>query len=258
MIEKKTVLISGGLGLLGRQFVKTLKEAEYNVIALDLLEKVNNYYADDADNIDCRVLDCDVTDEESVKETIKFIYEKEHSIDVLINCAAYNEQPNNNIDNKFENYSLDKWKKTLDVNLTGSFLLSRECIKYMLKNKNEGFKGTIVNVTSQLGIVSPNQSIYSGGYIKPSTYSVSASGIISLTRYLACYYGGIIKVNCLIPSMVKNGQSEEFIKSVEKLIPVGRMSEKNEFNSAIKFLCSDESSYMTGQNLVCDGGYTSW
>ena len=128
----------------------------------------------------------------------------------------------------------------------------------MLKNKNEGFKGTIINVTSQLGIVSPNQNIYSNKYIKPPSYSVAASGMISLTRYLACYYGNKIKVNCLIPSMVENGQTEEFIKEAEKLIPIGRMSKKEEFNSAIKFLCSDASSYMTGQNLICDGGYVSW
>lgn len=254
--ELKNVIISGGLGLLGKQFANTLKD-NYNVIVLDMEDKVCDYFKG-KETYDFYVLSCDVTKEECVKDTIKYIYEKWERIDILINAAAYNEQPNENTDNSFVTYSLEKWRKTIDVNLTGAFLMSQKCIKYMLKNHVEGFKGTIVNVTSQLGLVSPNQKVYSNKYIKPSSYSVSASGVISLTRYLACYYGENIKVNCLIPSMVENGQTEEFIKNAEKLIPMGRMSKKEEFNSAIKFLCSDESSYMTGQNLICDGGYTSW
>ena len=255
--ELKTVIISGGLGLLGREFAKTLSRG-YNVILLDTPNKVDSYY-EGGETHYFYVVSCDITDEKQVKEIIEGIYDA-YGINLLINCAAYNEQPDENIDNSFENYSLDRWKKTLDVNLTGSFLLSRECIQYMLKNKTEKdeFKGTIINVTSQLGIVSPNQNIYPRKYKKPSAYSVSASGIISLTRYLACYYGGIIKVNCLIPSMIENEQSVEFIQNPEKLIPMGRMSQKTEFNSAIKFLCSEETSYMTGQVLICDGGYTSW
>lgn len=251
-MKNKTVVISGGCGLLGQQFAKTLAEEDYDIIILDLPNRINTGLK--TFRAYCGV---DITKEDEVEEAIHDI-SIGFGLDILINCAAINPQPNENEDNRFENYSLDRWKKTLDVNLTGSFLLSRECIKYMLKNKNKGFKGNIINVTSQLGFVSPNQNIYDNKYIKPADYSTAASGIISLTRYLACYYGNRIKVNCLIPSMVKNGQSEEFIKNAEKLIPIGRMSKKNEFNSAIKFLCSDESSYMTGQNLICDGGYTSW
>ena len=250
---KKTILISGGHGLLGSEFASSLsKDANNTIIILDLsrtkLNKLskNSYF-----------YDIDITDETDGKKTIRNVYER-FGINILINCAAYNEQPSENIDNSFENYNLDKWNKTLGVNLTGAFLLSRECIPFMLKNKNEGFKGTIINVTSQLGIVSPNQNIYSNKYIKPPSYSVAASGMISLTRYLACYYGNKIKVNCLIPSMVENGQTEEFIKEAEKLIPIGRMSKKEEFNSAIKFLCSSDSDNMQGQNLVMDGGRSIW
>jgi len=250
---KKTILISGGHGLLGSEFALSLsKDENTTIIILDLPSKKVNKLIKNA-----HFYPIDITDEIDVEATINQVY-KQHGIDIIINCAAYNEQPSENIDNSFETYSLDKWNKTLAVNLTGAFLLSRECIKYMLRHENEGFKGTIINVTSQLGLVSPNQNVYSNKYIKPACYSVAASGIISLTRYLACYYGNKIKVNCLIPSMVENGQSEEFIKNVEKLIPLGRLSEKTEFNGAIKFLCSEASSYMTGQVLVCDGGYTSW
>ena len=255
----KTIIISGGLGLLGKEFAKSLAEDKNNlIVVLDLFDKIKenlhgNFFCDNIVGYGI-----DITSEYMVQETIRYVYEKYGKIDILINCAALNPQPKEQEDNVFERYLLKRWKETLNVNLTGAFLLSKECIFYMLKNENEGFKGTIVNVTSQLGIVSPNQSIYDNKYIKPVSYSVAASGIISLTRYLACYYGGIIKVNCLIPSMVENGQTKEFIKNVEKLIPMGRMSKKEEFNSAIKFLCSEDSSYMTGQTLVCDGGYTSW
>src|SRR3972149_7781147 len=226
---KKTILISGGYGVLGSEFASSLSKDENNtIIILDLPSaKINKFVQS---NWFCPI---DITDEIEIQYAINQIY-KQHGIDILINCAAINSIPKEGEDNSFENYSLDKWDKTLAVNLTGSFLLSRECIKYMLKNETVGFKGTIVNVTSQLGLVSPNQNIYNNKYIKPVDYSVAASGIISLTRYLACYYGNRIKVNCLIPSMVKNGQSEDFIKNVEKLIPIGRMSKKQEFNSAIK------------------------
>lgn len=253
----KTVIISGGCGLLGTEFAKTLSK-DSKVVILDLYNKVMEYRNSDAYNIDTYTLSCDITNENEVIETIKFIYEQLGHIDILVNCAAINPIPKEGEDNSFENYNLDRWKATLDVNITGTFLLSRECIKYMLKNQNDGFKGIIVNVTSQLGLVSPNQKIYNKKYIKPADYSVAASGVISLTRYLACYYGGKIKVNCLIPSMVENGQSEDFIKNAEKWIPFGRMSKKNEFNGAVRFLCSDDSPYMLGQALICDGGYLSW
>ncbi len=250
-MEEKTVIISGGCGLLGEEFAKTLREIYYNIIILDLPDKINKA------NLGFSGYGIDITDEKQVKDTIAHIYDT-FGIDILINCAAINPIPNENENNSFERYPLKRWKETLNVNLTGAFLLSKECIYYMLKNNKEGFKGTIVNVTSQLGFVSPNQNVYSDTYKKPCDYPVASAGIISLTRYLACYYGGIIKVNCLIPSMVENGQSVEFLQNVEKLIPMGRMSKKEEFNSAIKFLCSEDSSYMTGQNLICDGGYTSW
>ena len=254
MNNKKIIIIAGGHGLLGSEFAYTLSKDDSNeVIILDLPNKKINRLIKKT-----RFFPCDVGDEEDVQTTIDQIYDNYGRIDTLINCAAYNEQPDASIDNSFENYSLSRWNDRLSVNLNGAFLLSRECIKYMLKNKNEGFRGTIMNVTSQLGLVAPNQTIYNRGYKKPIAYCVAASGIISMTRYLASYYGSKIKINCLIPSMVENGQAEEFIKNVEKLIPIGRMSKKEEFNSAMKFLCSEDSSYMTGQILVCDGGYTSW
>ena len=248
-MENKTIVISGGAGLLGSEFTKTLVEVSKYVIVLDLPNKIQeNKY-----RTNCRGFGIDITDELQVKETIKQIYDI-YGIDILINCAAYNEQPDENIDNSFENYSLDRWKKTLDVNLTGSFLLSRECIQYMLTNKNEGFKGTIVNIASDLGIIASDQSIYENGYKKPPGYGVSKAGLIYLTKYIAGYYRDKIKSVCLAPGSVYSGQSDVLKKNLEDRIPIGRLARANEYNEAIKFLCSSGSDYFQGGCLTCAGG----
>ena len=249
--ELKTIIISGGLGLLGREFAKTLSRG-YNVILLDTPNKVDSYY-EGGETHYFYVVSCDITDEKQVKEIIEGIYDA-YGINLLINCAAYNEQPDENIDNSFENYSLDRWKKTLDVNLTGSFLLSRECIQYMLTNKNEGFKGTIVNIASDLGIIASDQSIYENGYKKPPGYGVSKAGLIYLTKYIAGYYRDKIKSVCLAPGSVYSGQSDVLKKNLEDRIPIGRLARANEYNEAIKFLCSSGSDYFQGGCLTCAGG----
>lgn len=251
-MKNKTVILSGGCGLLGNQFAQTLWSDGFNVVVLDLPNKIKKYELDNYTEIGV-----DITDETQVKETIKYIYHR-YGIDILINCAAINEPPNENNDNSFENYSLDKWNKTLAVNLTGSFLLSRGCIKYMLKNKNGGFKGTIINIASDLGIIASDQSIYEFGYNKPPDYGVSKAGLIYLTKYIAGYYRDKIKSIALAPGSVYNGQSDILKKNLKDRIPINRLARVNEYNEAIKFLCSDGSNYMQGQTLVMDGGRTIW
>ncbi len=250
-MEEKTAIVAGGCGLLGQEFAKTLREVYYNVIVLDLPKKIKEA------NLGCSGYGVDITDEKQVKDTIVYIYDT-FGIDILINCAAINPIPKENEDNSFENYSLDKWKETLDVNLTGSFLLSRDCIKYMLKNRNEGFRGTIVNIASDLGLIVPDQSIYDNGYIKPADYSVSKAGLIHLTKYIASYYGNIIKSVCLVPGSVETNQSENLKIELKKRIPIDGLARVNEYNGAIKFLCSQDSDYMQGNCLVMDGGRSIW
>ena len=254
---KKTILISGGLGLLGKQFARTLSEMQATVIVLDTSEQVRKQHMS---SIVDRYLavSCDVTNENQVMDVLQSIHNRLGHIDILINCAAYNEQPSEYIDNSFENYPLDKWNKTLAVNLTGAFLLSRECIKYMLKNKNEGFKGTIINIASDLGIITSDQSIYENGYKKPPDYGVSKAGLLHLTKYIASYYGNKIKSVALSPGSVYNGQSDVLKKNLENRTPIGRLARTDEYNGAIKFLCSSDSDYMQGQNLIMDGGRTIW
>lgn len=241
-LDKKNVLVVGSLGLLGSEFVKILKEANANVIEADIKFNKDSFKR------------LDVTKETDVIQFVEKVIEKYKRIDVLVNTFALNPQIINE-DNSFENYSLQKWNATINVNLTGTFLMCREVGRYMIK---QPLNSAIVNVTSQLGLVAPDQTIYDNGYIKPSAYCAGSSGIFGLTRYLASYWRSKIRVNALVASMVFNYQDGNFIDTVRKKIPLGRMSLKSEFNEAMLFLCSDASSYMTGSDLVCDGGYSIW
>ena len=256
---KKTILISGGLGLLGKQFARTLSEMQATVIVLDTSEQVRKQHMS---SIVDRYLavSCDVTNENQVMDVLQSIHNRLGHIDILINCAAYNEQPSEYIDNSFENYPLGKWNETLAVNLTGAFLLSRECIKYMLKKERDfnEYKGTIVNIASDLGIITPDNRIYNSSYKKPVDYCISKAGLIHLTKYIASYYGNKIKSVCLSPGSVYTNQSDELKENLENKTPLGRLAKRDEYNGAIKFLCSSDSDYMQGQNLVIDGGRTIW
>lgn len=253
----KTIIISGGCGLLGQEFVKTLSK-DNKVVILDLYCKVKEYINSDAYNADFYILFCDITNENEVISTIKFIHKQLGHIDILINAAAINPVPKVGEDNSFENYGFERWKATLDTNLNGSFLLSRECIKYMLKNKNGGFRGIIINIASDLGIITSDHSIYENEYKKPPDYGVSKAGLIHLTKYIAGYYKDKIKAICLAPGSVYNGQSDSLKKNLEDRIPLGRLARTDEYNEAIKFLCNSGSDYMQGQCLVMDGGRSIW
>ena len=257
-MKNKTILISGGLGLLGKQFARTLSGMQATVVVLDTSEQVRKQYMSSIDRY--LAVSCDITNENQVMDVLQSIYNRLGHIDIVINCAAYNEQPSEYIDNSFENHSLGKWNKTLAVNLTGAFLLSRECIKYMLKKEryfNE-YKGTIINMASDLGIIAPDNRIYNSSYKKPVDYCISKAGLIHLTKYIASYYGNKIKSVYLSPGSVYTNQSDELKENLEYRIPIGRLAKRDEYNKAIEFLCSSGSDYMQGQNLVMDGGRTIW
>jgi 2-deoxy-D-gluconate 3-dehydrogenase len=162
--------------------------------------------------------------------------------------------------NSFEDYPLDLWQQSLDVNLTGAFLCSQAAGRVMVAQR----RGVIVNVSSTYGLVGPDQRIYHRAgqaqqLYKPAAYAVTKAGIAHLTRYLAAYWGHVpIRVNTLTPGGVFNAQGEEFVVKYSSRTPLGRMAQKNELNGAMLFLVSDASSYMTGANLVVDGGWTAW
>ena len=160
----------------------------------------------------------------------------------------------------FEDYPLDAWKAALDVNLTGMFLCCQAAVKPMLA---QGKKGSIINICSTYGLVAPDQRIYQRDgkqtSYKPVYYSVTKAGVLGLTHYLSAYYAGTdIRVNALTPGGVFNDHDEVFLKAYTARTVMGRMANKDEMNGALLFLASDASSYMTGSNLVVDGGWTAW
>ena len=239
-LKDKVVVITGGAGLLGKMHAEAVREAGGKPILTDVI-----------DDGDCHYMD--VTDKNSIGEFVDKFLDR---VDVLINNAALNPKMSTKDEtNKFEDFSLDKWNKSLEVNLTGAFLCSQVFINKMIKDKT---KGVVINVASDLGVIAPNQNIYDGD-VKPVDYSVTKHAIIGLTKYLSTYFGDKnIRVNAISPGGVYTNQSDDFVERLSKLIPMGRMANKDEYKGAIVFLCSDASSYMNGHNLILDGGRTVW
>ena len=262
-LKDKVAIVTGALGLLGRNHCIALCEAGASVVVAGRNEQKCNDFADQylKNSIGGYL---DVTKKESVvklKDKVLYKYKK---IDVLVNNAAINdmfEDPKAATEqSKFENYSLELWQKSLDVNLTGVFLCSQVIGSEMVKQK----RGSIINIASTYGMTAPDQSIYmdengNQSFFKPPAYPVTKGGIIILTKYLAAYWGKTgVRVNTLTPGGVENAQIDFFIKNYSKKTPMGRMAEPTDFKGAIVFLASDASAYMTGANLVVDGGWTCW
>ncbi len=266
-----TALITGAAGLLGLEHSKALVKANCNLIITDVNEealnltalKLKKYQEESSINI----FKMDVTQEDSIDQVNKKLLSKGIYVDILINNAAINPKVKKNQNTseltRLENFSLDIWNKEIEVGLTGAFLCSKIFGTCMFNN---GIKGNIINIASDLSIISPYQKLYrkkdlnfKEQPVKPVTYSVIKTGLIGLTRYLATYWEGSgIRCNALSPGGVFNNQPEEFVKKLSEHIPLGRMANADEYHSAILFLCSPSSSYMNGQNLVIDGGRSIW
>ena len=262
-LEEKVAVVTGALGLLGKHHCEGLNEAGASVIAADINGEECAIYAQNKlkKSIGAQL---DVTSKVSINNLLNQVMEQFGRIDILVNNAAINdmfENPNAALEqSKFENYPLELWQRSIDVNLTGVFLCSQIIGPQMVKQKS----GSIINIASTYGITAPNQSIYkdpSGNQIfyKPPAYSVTKSGVIMLTRYLAAYWGNLgIRVNALSPGGVQNGQAEYFLENYSQNTPLGRMAHPTDYRGAVVFLASDASAYMTGANLVVDGGWTCW
>ncbi len=261
----KNALVTGGAGLLGKEFCRTLAEAGATVYLADLKEELVERATLDLQNLPGKVIgmQMDVTDPASIEQTTGYIAAQSGSLDVLVNSAALDPKfdPDHPqfYDNAFENYPLDLWQAGLSVNLTGTFLVSQAAARFMVKQNS----GSIINLCSTYGLVGPDQRVYEGtGKLKtykPVFYSVTKAGIMGFTRYLAAYYAGTgIRVNALSPGGVENGHDEEFVKNYSSRAILGRMAHRDEMSGALLFLASEASSYMTGGNLVVDGGWTAW
>ena len=264
-LNEKNIIVTGGLGLLGKSIAEKLTKIGANVIILDLLDKNEINKINDFNLIKNKIFyyKCDVTNIKSLKKIEKKIKKKFSKIDVLINAAAVADpvEKKRSIPrlSMFENYSLKDWNKTIRVNLNSLFLCSQIFGKHMLKQK----KGSIINVASTYGIVGPDQKIYitnksNQNFYKNPAYPTSKGGVISFTRYLAAYWGKKgIRVNSVSPGGIENKQNKKFIKKYSSKTLLGRMAKTEDITGIIKFLCSDESSYVTGSNIVVDGGWTS-
>ena len=260
----RNIIVTGSSGILGSQYADTLSQAGANVILVDINGKNNNLektlrkkYKTNA-----KFYCTDISIEKNVLSLKKNILTNFKKIDGLINNAAYTNidaiKNSDDITAPFEKFSFELWKKILDVDLSGVFNCCKVFGSQMVKQR----KGTIVNIASIYGIVGNDQRIYGNSKINsPVSYAAAKGGIITLTRYLAAYwYGKNIRVNTLTPGGVidKSYQSKEFIKKYSEKTILGRMARSDEYNGALLFLMSDASSYMTGANLVIDGGWTAW
>ncbi len=260
-LSGKVAVVTGALGLLGKQHCIALSEAGAAVIVCDLEREQCDEFA--------RMLpgpaygfQLDVTVMNSIKNLRSFILQKFGKLDILVNNAAINdmfENKNSAFENsKFENYPVEMWEKSIRVNLTGVFLCSQVLGKIMLDNRS----GSIINIASTYGTVAPDQNLYkrpdgSQPFFKSPVYSTSKGGIIAFTKYLASYWGKEgIRVNTLSPGGVENGQEEYFISNYSQRTPLGKMADPGDYKGAIVFLASDASRYMTGANLIVDGGWT--
>jgi NAD(P)-dependent dehydrogenase (short-subunit alcohol dehydrogenase family) len=267
-LSGRVAVVTGGAGLLGHYHGAILAAAGAHVVLLDL--PIANPAAraaqlSDAFGVECLGLDADITSEASLRDACDQIIGRFGRIDILINNAANNpkvEDAKGKNWSRLENFSLEAWDEDIRVGLTGAFLCCRIFGAEMVKRRS----GVVVNVASDLAVVAPDQRLYrreglaeDEQPVKPVTYSVVKTALLGLTRYLATYWSSAgIRVNAISPGGVFNGQPEEFLERLNQLIPMGRMANRDEYQGAILFLCSDASSYMTGSNLVIDGGRTCW
>jgi len=240
----KNILLTGGAGFLGKYFTDALKNADANVIIADITAKAD--------------IQMDVSKKNSIIEAFQQTIIKHGQIDVVINNAAIDakfDSSTDKNDNLFENYPEELISQSLDVNLRGYVLVAQEAIKNMLKIG----KGNIINVSSIYGITGPDQRIYPAGTQKPVDYAITKGGIVMLTKYLATTYGSKnIRTNTLSLGGVLKDHDKTFQKKYGDKTPLGRMANPEEVAPPLVFLASDASNYMTGANLVIDGGWAAW
>lgn len=263
-LKGKTALITGGAGFLGAEFCKGLAEFGANIGIVDvsmdavmpIVEEVRSTYG-----VECMGYECDVSDEQSVEKMATHASEGLGQINILVNNAATKTNDLKSFFASYENYCFDEWKKVMAVNIDGMFLVSRAIGRGMVKQGG----GSIIQTSSIYGMLGPDNKIYEGSnYLggpinTPAVYSASKAAVIGLTKYLATYWASSnIRVNTLVPGGVESGQNELFKKNYSARVPLNRMAHKSEMLGALIYLASDASSYVTGQEIIVDGGLSCW
>jgi NAD(P)-dependent dehydrogenase (short-subunit alcohol dehydrogenase family) len=267
----RTALVTGAGGLLGRQHVAALSEAGARVVVTDVglaqAEAAVAALGQNAPSADLVAIAIDVTSQDSVHAANEQLAGRGITVDILVNNAAIDPKvtssPGVMHSSRFEVFPVPQWQTEIAVGLTGAMLCAQEFGGQMARRG----RGVILNIASDLGVIAPDQRLYRQPHVmreeeqpvKPVTYSVIKHGLIGLTKYLATYWADHgVRVNAISPGGVFNNQDPAFVERLTRLIPMGRMADVEEYRAAVQFLCSDASSYMTGQNLVMDGGRSVW
>jgi NAD(P)-dependent dehydrogenase (short-subunit alcohol dehydrogenase family) len=265
-VENKVVIVTGGLGQLGRQFSLALAARGAKVAIFDVQideQRVAERFGGQQFAKDLHFIYVDVAQRESIEQGLHQVNETLGVPHALINNAALDAPPNSAAEENgpFETYPETSWDKVIEVNVKGVMF----CSQVIGGQMAQVGRGSIINICSTYGMVSPDQRIYEyrrqngATFFKPAAYSVSKSALLNLTRYLATYWASRnVRVNTLTFGGVFNNQDEQFLKGYNARVPLGRMAMEDEYNGAVVFLISDASSYMTGANLVIDGGWTAW
>ena len=263
-LSGKVVVVTGGAGLLGQVFCQAFIDAGADIAIVDsdkdALKEATTKIAKTA-NQKVLAVGCDISSPESVVTMVVQVVEQLGRIDVLVNNAA---SKGSNLDaffQPFENYSLQTWREVMSVNIDGLFLVAQAVGNQMKKQGG----GSIIQTSSIYGVVAPDQRIYEGSEYNgraintPAVYSASKAAVLGLTGYLSTYWASSkIRVNSLTPGGISSGQNTEFTKKYSNRVPLGRMGEASELVGALIFLASDASSYVTGQNVIVDGGLSAW
>ena len=267
----RTALVTGAGGLLGRQHVTALAESGARVVVTDIglaqAEAAVAAIRGNAPAADLVATSLDVTSLESVRSVGDDLARRGMLVDILVNNAAIDPKvtssPGVMHSSRFEAFPVPQWQTEIAVGLTGAMLCSQVFGAAMAARG----RGVILNIASDLGVIAPDQRLYrqpgvtreEEQPVKPVTYSVIKHGLIGLTKYLATYWADHgVRVNAISPGGVFNNQDPAFVERLTRLIPMGRMAGVDEYRAAVQFLCSDASSYMTGQNMVMDGGRSVW
>jgi NAD(P)-dependent dehydrogenase (short-subunit alcohol dehydrogenase family) len=264
-LDGKVCVVTGALGLIGRELARALAEAGARVVITDL---DHGACIDRAHALGHGALGhgADITRPESLASLLAAILDRFARLDVLINNAAIDDRfvPEAADESRFERYPLERWRRMLDANVTGMFLASQTLGAAIAQRSSPAALGSIINISSIYGVVAPDQALYrrpdgSQAFFKSPAYPTTKAAVLGFTRYLAAYWGAAgVRVNAISPGGVDNGQDAFFVEAYARRTALGRMAVPRDYAGAAVFLASDASAYMTGANLIVDGGFTAW
>ena len=259
-LKRRTAVITGAAGHIGSALAESLAELGANIVLLDInkiqgeakAKNIKNTY-----NVETLSLSLDLENEQAIKKVPGRVVDKFGSIDILINCAAL--IATSGLDGwavPFEKQRVDTWRRALEINLTSAFLLTQSCRQHLIDSGH----GSVINIGSIYGVVGPDLRLYEGvdNLGNPAAYAASKGGLLQFTRWLATVFAPSVRVNSISPGGIFRDHKEPFFSRYIERTPLRRMAKEEDLKGAIAYLASDLSSYVTGQNLIVDGGWTAW